>query len=270
VTFDANGGTGDVPTMAAQAEGAKLLLPAPDGLTAPEGKVFAGWTASTDGKTYEANNTKPKFQYQMTAEPVTFTASWIDYFTVTVKSASGDVVATKSYSESSFAALASDSTDPQSRLFFKGGAWNVITAATYVTLDDLLADATGSEAYALSALADDASIAYGTEGFNQTLTAAQLRSFSGFYPAATPTGTDASGAVAVTPVFALTEYSSAVETTAADAQAANVAAANGDNAPRFICGITEEELLGKNAAGRPSVTGCTFLTVTLPPVTDQG
>jgi hypothetical protein len=270
VTFDANGGTGEVPTMAAQAEGAKLTLPAPDGLTAPAGKVFGGWVASTDGKTYEANNTKPQFQYTMTAEAVTFSAKWVDYFTVTVRAGNGDVVAEKSYGPEAFAGLASASDDPQSRMFFKGDVWNVSTAATYVTLDDLLADAAGSEGYKLATLAGDAEIQYGTEGFSNTFTAEGLRAASNFYPAATPTGTDAAGAVAVTPCFALTEFSGAVETTAADRQAANVAAANGGNAPRFICGITEAEFAAQTAAGRPSVTGCTFLTVTLPPVTDQG
>ena len=264
VTFDAGGAAGEVPTMDAQEEGAYLVLPAPDGLTAPEGKVFAGWTASTNGQTYEANNTKPRFQYQMTAEAVTFTAKWVDYFKVTVRAGNGDVVAEKSYGPEAFAGLASDSDDPQTRMYFKGDVWNVATAATYVTLDDLLADATGSDAYALAGLAGDASIKYGTEGFNYTFTAAELRAESNFYPAATPTGTDAAGAVTVTPCFSLTGNTAVVTTTAGDAQASAAAGADGETAPRFICGITEEELLGTSAAGQPSVTGCTFLTVTLP------
>lgn len=68
VSFDANGGTGTVPTQDATAQGGTFTIPDADGLT-KDGYTFSGWN---DGeKTYAAGDT-----YTMPAKNVTFTANW--------------------------------------------------------------------------------------------------------------------------------------------------------------------------------------------------
>lgn len=71
VTFakGAEDATGTAPTLAAQASGAAVTLPA--NTFTYEGHTFKGWKASTDNQVYQ-----PEATYTMTAANVTFTAQW--------------------------------------------------------------------------------------------------------------------------------------------------------------------------------------------------
>lgn len=62
VTYDANGGTGTVAAAVA-IKGNEITLSDGTGLTAPEGKVFAGWATTADAE--EADVTSP---YTVTAD----------------------------------------------------------------------------------------------------------------------------------------------------------------------------------------------------------
>ena len=69
VTYDLNGGVGTAPTQAATAEGDKFTLASIDGITAPTGKEFAGWSDGTN--TYNVGDT-----YTMGNAPIEFVAQW--------------------------------------------------------------------------------------------------------------------------------------------------------------------------------------------------
>lgn len=68
VTYDLNGGAGELPTEANKTEGEKFKLSAGDGLT-KDGYTFDGWSDGTNKYDAEA-------EYTMPAQNVTLTAQW--------------------------------------------------------------------------------------------------------------------------------------------------------------------------------------------------
>jgi len=72
ISFDLNGGSGATPASVTKAEGMTIALPDGTGLTAPEGKEFAGW-----GSTALAEEADIESPYTVT-EDVTLYAVWAD------------------------------------------------------------------------------------------------------------------------------------------------------------------------------------------------
>ena len=71
VTYDANGGTGTIASASGVA-GDQITLSDGTGLTAPEGKIFAGWAT-------EATATEPDVESPFTlTDNVTLHAVWVD------------------------------------------------------------------------------------------------------------------------------------------------------------------------------------------------
>jgi hypothetical protein len=82
VTYSAGGGEGTAPDAQSGAvSGVTIMLPDQGGMTAPAGKIFAGWSAN--GQAYAAGAS-----YTVTAN-VTFTAQWVDTYTVTYSAGEG-------------------------------------------------------------------------------------------------------------------------------------------------------------------------------------
>lgn len=75
VTYDANTGTGTVPTESPKAAGATFIAANGSGLTPPASKVFSTWNTAANGSgtSYGAGNT-----VTMPASNLTLYAQWID------------------------------------------------------------------------------------------------------------------------------------------------------------------------------------------------
>ena len=185
----------------------------------------------------------------------------VPYFTVYLQKGTAAAEAVKSYKDASeFAALKSSSSDPVSALMFKDGVWQVSTAATYVTLDDLLEDAGIADQWD-----EGAAISYGKSNF----TYEQIQARNKFFPDAQEATSGTETAAKDAPfVFSLTEYSGATdaENNAAAVEAANIAAANGNNTPRVVFGVSDEEYENKDAAGQRLWSGVASITIKVPAV----
>ncbi|HHW01106.1 MAG TPA: hypothetical protein GXX36_16345 [Clostridiaceae bacterium] len=73
VTYDANGGTGDVPTEADKIEGETFTVADSGGLTPPEGKKFKEWNTAADGS---GTSYAPGDTVTMPASDLTLYAIW--------------------------------------------------------------------------------------------------------------------------------------------------------------------------------------------------
>jgi hypothetical protein len=82
VTYNAGGGEGTAPASQSVASGKSITLPGQGSMTAPGEKIFAGWSAG--GQTYAAGAS-----YTVTAD-ITFTAQWVDTYTVTYSAGEGE------------------------------------------------------------------------------------------------------------------------------------------------------------------------------------
>ena len=180
------------------------------------------------------------------------------WFTVTLVKADGTRVE-KNYSKAEFEALKSDSTTPQSGMYYKSSVWNVTTAASYVTLKDLFSNAGVSDSWS-----PGATLSYeGRGGKDQSYTYDQVMTGK-FFPNAEADVSDATGAVDVVPCLMLTGSSSIVKTTAADAQAANVAAASSEGAPMMLFGVDADDFAAKNSSGMRYWRGLKAITIMAP------
>ena len=159
----------------------------------------------------------------------------------------GDNVSTqhavKAYSKAQFAALSDPSAKPVSALYFGSGTWSVATAATYVALTDLLADA-GLE----GEWKEGAAVSYGGDPAQgkpgQVATFERIASAM-FYPATAGSATSLEGEMAAPFVISLTDSSRATSESlaAGAAELENVEEANQNKAPRVIYGISREAYL---------------------------
>ncbi len=180
------------------------------------------------------------------------------WFTVTLVKADGTRVE-KNYSKAEFEALKSDSTTPQSGMYYKSSVWNVTTAASYVTLKDLFSNAGVSDSWS-----PGATLSYeGRGGKDQSYTYDQVMTGK-FFPNAEADVSDATGAVDVVPCLMLTGSSSIVKTTAADAQVANVAAASSEGAPMMLFGVDADDFAAKNSSGMRYWRGLRTITIVAP------
>ena len=181
----------------------------------------------------------------------------VDFLTVYVQPEGGERTAAKTYATlAELQAIASDG-DPVSAVF-NSGPHQVSTAATYVTLADLLDDAGAADKWRAGS-----TVSYGRSTFPYE----QVESDSWFFPNAAASNADATGKVAVPMVLALTEYSGKTSDTlsAADVAAANVEAANAKNAPRVIVGTSEADWAaqsGTSFAGQRLWSNVSEITIT--------
>lgn len=91
VVYNANGGTGSVSDTAKYAEGAAAKVLPGSGLTAPDGKVFIGWTDKT-GKLYYPGQSIEICASLIESSTITLTAKWAapkETTTVTYKAGDG-------------------------------------------------------------------------------------------------------------------------------------------------------------------------------------
>lgn len=142
VTFakGAEDATGTAPTLAAQASGAAVTLPA--NTFTYEGHTFKGWKASTDNQVYQ-----PEATYTMTAANVTFTAQWeangeeppvpVTQYTVTFDPNNEEDTWTETVNEGSTVAKPTDPVHPNGKTFmyWKNGSGKEYNFNSSVTGD---------------------------------------------------------------------------------------------------------------------------------------
>ncbi len=186
-------------------------------------------------------------------------------FKVYVQHGSGDPELVKEYTKDQFTALKSSSTDLVSGLYYKGDVWNVSTAVTYVTLDDLLADAGVS-------WATGATIGYGGDPAqgksSNSFTYDDLQQMH-FYPKTTAGEASTEDAVLTPFVFGLTSSNGGVkigdDQTAADVQKAAEDDSVSTTAPYAILGSLEDEYkagTGTTVAGKRLWRNVDSITIT--------
>ncbi len=183
------------------------------------------------------------------------------------------------YTKAQFEALADISGNVVSGLYGGDGKWKVDTAASYVTVSNLFKDAfaidnaraaddaakvnadnmTAAKAYSEK---NTTSVAYASGDFGVSKTYSELEG-GRFYKNTTQTSKDASSYDDAPAVLSITEASSAIEAdkTAADAETANKAAANGTNEPRMVLGMSEDDYTAGSFAGRSFVSGIDTITL---------
>lgn len=193
------------------------------------GYIFGGEAAVGEEVKSDINDKAPFFKVYRTTRAGEFTSALLN--------------------KADFMGLKSDSTAPQSGMYYKNGGWNVTTAATYVTLDDLFKAA--GEAFA-TAWKPGATLVYEGKGSTRT----QRHTFEEvtggkFFPKTVKGEGVVDGAVGVVPCLSLTFAKGAVAegSTAGDAQAANVAKANDKASPTILFGISDQEATSNDAAG---------------------
>lgn len=179
----------------------------------------------------------------------------------TQEGSDGTPVLVKEYTKAEFEALKANGGQAISGMYYKSGSWNVTTASEYVTIDALLADAGLSGQFV-----EGTSLKADCNGFASELSFEDAQAKQSFYPDLSKDGTQATEArTGQVPVFSLRGASSVVETTAADAEEKNIAAATSKEAPRFIYGMSDSQVGPEpDAAGKRFVSNCDSLTLILP------
>jgi hypothetical protein len=138
VTYNAGEGGGTAPDSQSVASGTSITLPDQGSMTAPEKKIFAGWSAG--GQTYAAGAS-----YAVTAD-VTFTAQWVDSivtYTITYSAGGGGGTAPDSRSVASGTSITlpaqGSMTAPEKKTFagWSAGGQTYAAGASYAVTADV-------------------------------------------------------------------------------------------------------------------------------------
>lgn len=238
-----------------------------DGETLVEGVDYEASIVDSEGNA--VSEVQDKGSYSITFTGIgSYTGQVVKEFSVgkymsvyTQEGPDGTPVLVKEYTKAEFEALKADGGQAISGMYYKSGSWNVTTASEYVTIDALLADAGLSGQFV-----EGTSLKADCNGFASELSFEDAQAKQSFYPDLSKDGTQATEArTGQVPVFSLRGASSVVETTAADAEEKNIAAATSKEAPRFIYGMSDSQVGPEpDAAGKRFVSNCDSLTLILP------
>ncbi len=167
-------------------------------------------------------------------------------FTVYKQAGTNEKVELKQYTATDLETIASDSTDPVSGMFYKSGAWHVVTSTHYILIDDLFADVGLDGKWT-----NGTSIAYAdTPTSGGTVSYEDMIAQPNFYPNTEADQANTEGATQVPGVLTLTEYSGAIgdggTTTAAELEQYNADNQNIKNKVRMLYGVSEDNYLADN------------------------
>lgn len=239
-------------------------------LAKADGKFALRLIYGVAAKDMTSSNTPMGNRYAKNVSKIVLTTPEAPYFTVYKQMGpNGKPEVVKTYTQDEFAQLKSDSTDPVSGMFFKRDVWNVTTAKTYVTLDDLIADAGLKDLWT-----GTVQLSYGGDPLQgkkgNVYTHDALMAMNKFFPEASLAQTPVENAKPAPAVLALTEFSGATasDKTAGMVEKENLQKATGKTAPRFICGVSEADYTAKsgNIMGKRYWNNTSSITLIVPEI----